>query len=68
MKCTNGQSSRIRCQKWGHLSGYHVYTWSYGHENVKNGSFFVFSAVDCQTLITVWAKYLGALKRCYLVL
>ena len=35
---------------------------SYGHENVTNGSFFVFSATDSKKLVTVWAKYLIRLK------
>ena len=37
-------SSKSRWKKWGHLPNYHVYSPSYGHYNVKNGSFFVFSA------------------------
>ena len=40
MKYTNGYSSKSRWKKWGHLSSYHVYSWSY----VKNDSFFVSSA------------------------
>ena len=34
-----------------------LYPQSYGHENAKNGSFFVFSDTDSKTLVTVWAKY-----------
>ena len=30
MKHTNGQSSKSRWEKWGHLSCYHVYSHSYG--------------------------------------
>ena len=41
---------------------------SYGHENVKGDSSFVFSADDSKVLVTVWAKYLGASERSYLVL
>ena len=41
---------------------------SYGHENVKSDSSFVFSADDSKVSVTVWAKYLGASERSYLVL
>ena len=41
---------------------------SYGHENVKGDSSFVFSADDSKVLVTVSAKYLGASERSYLVL
>ena len=30
---------------------------SYGHENVKSDSSFVFSAFDSKVTVTVWAKY-----------
>ena len=36
-----------------------------GHYNVKNGSFFKFSADDSKRLVTVWAKYLSAPERSY---
>ena len=41
---------------------------NYGHENVKSDSSFVFSADDSKVSVTVWAKYLGASERSYLVL
>ena len=50
-------------RKMGHLSSYHVYSQSYGHEYVKNSSFFLFSANDSKKLVTVWAKYLSAPAR-----
>ena len=31
-------------EKWVHLPIYDVYTWSYGHQNVKTGPLFVLSA------------------------
>ena len=46
MKHTNGQSSKSRWKKWGHLSVYHFYSRSYGHDNVKYGSSLVFFADD----------------------
>ena len=39
---------------------------SYGHENVKSDSSFVFSPDDRKVI--VWGKYLGASERSYLVL
>ena len=35
---------KIRKEKWGHFSSYHIYYQSYGHYNVTTPSFFVFSA------------------------
>ena len=55
-------------KKWGHLSSYHVYSRSYGHKNVKDCSFFVFSADTSQNSVTVWTKYLLASERSYLAL
>ena len=56
-------------RKLAHLSGYHVYFRNYGHKNVKSGSSsFVFSVDDSKVSLTVWAKYLGASERYYLVL
>ena len=46
----------------GNLSNYHVYCQNYS-QNVKNGSFFVFSADDSKKITTVWAKYLNASER-----
>ena len=40
----------------------------YGHKNVKNGSFFVFSAYNSKKLLTVWARYLNAPGRSYWIL
>ena len=40
----------------------------YGHKNVKNGSFFVFSAYNSKKLVTVWARYLNAPGRSYWIL
>ena len=48
---------------WCYLSSCHVYFQSYGNLNVKNGSFFVFSADDSKKLVTVLAKDLGAPER-----
>ena len=31
-----------RWEKSGHLSSYHIDSWSYGHKNGKNGSFLYF--------------------------
>ena len=50
----------------GHLFSYHVYSERYGHSNVKNGLFFVFSAVN-KKLVPVQAKYLSASERSYWV-
>ena len=55
-------------KKWDRLSGYHVYSRSYGHENVKNGSFFVFSTGDSKKSVTVWIKYLRTSEKSYLAL
>ena len=46
-------------KKWSHLSNYHVYFQSYGHWNVKIGSFFVFSVDNSKQLVTIWAKQLS---------
>ena len=46
MKYTNRKSSKSGWEKWGHVSVSHVYSRSYGNENVKYGSSFVFSADD----------------------
>ena len=32
----------------------------------KIGSFFIFSADDSKKSVTVWAKFLSTLERCYL--
>ena len=68
MKYTNWSSSKSRWEKRGHLSRYHVNSQSYGHENVKNGSFFIFSADDSKILVLVWASHLNAPERSYSVL
>ena len=41
---------------------------SYGNENVKTDSSLVFSTDDRKVSVTVWAKYLSASERSYLVL
>ena len=41
---------------------------SYGHENVKSDSSFVFSTDDSKVSVTVWVKYLRASERSYSVL
>ena len=38
------------------LSNY-VYSWSYDHKNVINGSFFILSADDSNKTVTIWEKY-----------
>ena len=53
---------------WSNFSIYHVYSQSYGHWIVKNGSCFAFSAGENKILVTIWAKYLSAPKRSYWVL
>ena len=53
-------------KKWGHLFIYHVYSHSYVHQNVKNGSFFVFSADRSKKSVTVSAKYTNVSERSYL--
>ena len=50
------------------MSGYHAYSKSYSHQNVKNGLFFVFSADNSKKSVKVWAKYLSASKKSYWVL
>ena len=56
-------------EKLGHLSGYHIYSWNYGHKNVKSSSSsFVFSVDDSKMSRTVSAKYVGASERSYIVL
>ena len=55
--------------KLGHLADCHVYSRNYGHKNVKSGfSSFAFSVDNSKVSLTVWAKYLGASERSYLVL
>ena len=55
-------------RKLVHLSGYHVYSRNYGHENVKSGSSsFAFSVDDSKVSFTVWAKYFGVSERSHLV-
>ena len=46
MKYTNEIELKEQMKKLGHLSSYHVYSQSYGHQNAKNDSVFVFSADD----------------------
>ena len=48
--------SKNRWEKWVHLSIYHVYSQGYGYKNVKNGSFFVFSADNKKKSVTVWSN------------
>ena len=43
----------------GHLFNYHVYSQSYGYENIKNGYF----SADDRKNFPVWAKYLSSPKR-----
>ena len=69
---TNGQSSKSRWKKWGHLSSYHVCSRRYGHENVKNGSFFVFSANNSKIsrslekiFTCIWKIVFSTFRRCY---
>ena len=38
------------------LTRYHVCSQSYGHLNVTNGLFFVFSADGSNKLVTVWVN------------
>ena len=46
----------------------YIYFWCYGHYNVKNGSFFAFSADDSKKLVTIWGKYFSESGRPYLAL
>ena len=50
------------------MFSYHVYSRSYGNKDVKNGTFFAFSANDSKKLVTVWTRYLIAPERSYRVL
>ena len=68
MRYTNGQSSKSRWKKLCYLPSYHVYCPSYGHQNVKNGLFFEFSAAASKKSVTVWTKYLRASERSDLAL
>ena len=60
---SNGYSSKSKWEKWGCLSRSHVYYWSYDHQNVRGGSFFLFSADDSNKLVTVSEKYSSTHER-----
>ena len=62
MKYVNIKSSKSRWEKWGHLSSYD-YSQRYGHQNVKDGSFYVLSAEDSKNSVPVWARYLNTSER-----
>ena len=47
-------------EKWGYLSSY--------YQNVRNGSFFVFSADASKKSVTAWRTFLRASERSYLAL
>ena len=47
------------------IFSFHFYSQRYGHQNVKNVSYFVFSADGSKQLVTVWAKFLNPPKRSY---
>ena len=69
MKYTTG-IARSRSKKWvqKRKNCYHIYFWCYGHYNVKNGSFFAFSADDSKKSVTIWGKYFSESERPCLVL
>ena len=50
------------------MSIYHAFFQSYGHENAKNGLFFIFSADDSTKLVTVLVKRSSVADRSSLVL
>ena len=50
------------------MSSYHVDFQSYGHQNIRNDSFFVFSADDSKKSVTIWEKHLAAPERSFLFL
>ena len=55
-------------KKLGSFVYFDVYPWSYGHQNVKSGLFFVSSTDDSKKSVTVWAKYFSAPQRFYMAL
>ena len=59
------RAQRVDGKKWGHFSSYHVCFPSYDNWNVKNGSFFVFSADASEQSVTVWTIYLFGSERSY---
>ena len=67
LKYKNEIYQRIELKEWkkkwkktGNVSGY---VYSQSCENLKTGSFFVFSADDSKTSVTAWVKCLSAPKR-----
>ena len=50
-------------RKEGHFSSYHVYSCSFGHFVVKNGSIFTFCADDSIKSVPVWVRYFNPSER-----
>ena len=46
--------AKSRLKRYLHPSRYHVYCQSYGHINIKSGSYFVFSGDDSKKLVKAW--------------
>ena len=65
MKHTNGRARRIDEKNGVTCLFIMLASQSYGYQNVKNGSFFVFSADDAKKLVTVRAKILSPPERSY---
>ena len=59
--------TRVSLRYFVSYCSYHVYSWSYSHENVKNSSTFIISADGSKKSVTVWAKYLSTFEGSYLV-
>ena len=70
MEYTNGENSKSRWEKWSHLFIYHISSQILGHQNVKNGSFFVFFADESshsfgKIFKCIWKILLNPFRKCY---